>query len=73
MQFSISIVFFFYLLTVKCQKQFYLKQFGLAYKNSSISNSSVQHKYTVLYYLTHRRTPSGATTLGQSESGSDDN
>ena len=28
-------------------KQFYLKQFNLAYKNSSISNNSIYHKYAV--------------------------
>ncbi len=31
----------------QCQKQFYFKQFSLAYNNSSISNNSVQHKYAV--------------------------
>ena len=28
-------------------KQFYFKQFSIAYKNSTISNNSVQHKYTI--------------------------
>ena len=30
------------------------KVHGLNAKNSSISNNSVQHKYTVLFYLTNR-------------------
>ena len=38
-QFSIST-------QIQCQKQFYLKQFSLAYKNSSISKNSVMQKYS---------------------------
>ena len=44
-QFRISL---FCLHRVKCQKQFYFKQFSLAYKNCSISSNSVLHQYAVL-------------------------
>ena len=67
-------------------KQFCFKLFNLAYKNGSISNNSVEHKYAVLLQTiqfciitqfssiwTINRALSGSTTLGQSGSRSDGN
>ena len=48
-------------------KQFYFKQFNLA------SHLFAFNVHVKQFYLTHRRTLSGATTRGQSGPGSDGN
>ena len=53
-------------------KQFYFKQFSLAYKNSSISNQlSISTQFSSIYPID--RTLSGTTILGESGPASDGN
>ena len=59
--------------------QFHFKQFSLTLvqgfnvKNSSISNNSVLHKYTVYFYLPIEMNLSGTSTPGQSGPGNEGN